>query len=260
MARDATDTTDEALDPQEKFNIPRWHEECELWLGFCQQYWGQFVRLRRKAQFVSPSADDADGDDLPYYDLGSSHGQRLPPVVRAAAGFRSSLRYMIDALMPGAGLNIDRMNDIERMMAVSTGWEEALKIALDDIDRLKDVVASARPAWGVTADSDVPTILELLRRETDRQVRHFETLSRPRLARLSACPLTRNGYTRLPADRINKAVIEALAPGAMRELPAGYLDIFGSGVKFAHAYAFGTGRRPAAVRTRPGPRRDPAIM
>lgn len=91
MSPDATDTTD-ALDSQEEFDIPRWHEGCELWLGFCEQYWKQFVRLRRKAQFVSPSGDDEDGGDLPYYDLGSSRGQGFPPVVRAAAGFRSSLR------------------------------------------------------------------------------------------------------------------------------------------------------------------------
>lgn len=170
---------------------------------------------------------------------------------------------MIDTLLPEAGLTTDGTDDVERMMAGSVGWEEALKIALDDIDRLKDLVASARPGWGVTIDSDVITILELLRRETDRQVRHFETLSRPRLARLSAEPLTRTGYTRLPADRINKAVIEALAPGAMRELPAGYLDIFGPGVRFSRAYAFGTGRRigredpPRAVgaRVRGGGRR-----
>jgi len=243
MLPDATNTTD-PLEPQDEFNIPRWHEGCELWLGFCEQYWGQFVHLRRKAQFVFPLADDEDEGNLPYYDLERNNGKRFPPIVRAVAGFRSSLRYVLDALLPEADLTAGGRDDVERTMAVSAGWEEALKIALDDIDRLKDLVASARPAWGVTVDSDVITILELLRSETDRQVRHYETLARPHLARLSARPLTRTGYTRLPADRINKAVIEALAPGAMCKLPAGYLDIFGPGVRFSRAYAFGTGRRP----------------
>jgi hypothetical protein len=129
-------------------------------------------------------------------------------------------------------------------MTRSRDWEEAVEIALADINRVKALIISARPGYGLTTECDIPDLVALLREEMERQVRSFEVLTRPQLARLSTGPLTKTGYTRLPADRINKAVIEALAPGAMKELPAGYLDIFGPRVRFWRGYAFGTGRRP----------------
>jgi hypothetical protein len=107
---------------------------------------------------------------------------------------------------------------------------------------MKELLSSAMPGQGLTAASEIPEFILSLRDELERQVRSFEALTRP--ARVSADPLPKTGYTRLPADRINKALIEALAPGAMKELPAGYLDIFGPGVRFWRPYAFDTGRRP----------------
>lgn len=242
MSHDPAGAAD-ASQPRDDFNIPLWHEGCEVWLGFAGQYWRRLVHLRRKADFVPPSSDDPEGVDIPYDRLVGSDGRSLPPVVRAAAGLRSALIYLLEKLLPETGVSSYGEDEVERRMAAGASWVEALRLALDDIDRLKVMVGGARPGWGVTTATDVPALLNLLERETDRQVRQFEALSRPRLARLSEDPLQRAGYTRIPADRINKAVIEALSPGALREPPAGFFKIFAPGVQFALAYAFGTGRR-----------------
>src|ERR1043166_5477611 len=173
-------------------------------------------------------------------------GRRLPGAARAAAGLRRSLALAVERLLPETGVATapDGKDELEQAMARSRDWEEAVEIALADINRVKALIVSARPGYGLTAACDIPDLVALLREEMERQVRAFEVLTRPQLARLSTGPLAKTGYTRLPADRINKAVIEALAPGAMKELPAGYLDIFGPRVRFWRGYAFDTGRRP----------------
>jgi hypothetical protein len=227
------------------FNIPRWHEETALWLDFCEQYW-RHLRREREVMRLGPPPGYRGGDEVPYQMSEDRRGRQLPGVARAAAGLRRSLARAVAQLLPETGVAAaaDGEDAVERAMVRSPGWEEALGIALGDIDRVKGLIASVRPGWGLTATCAIPEVLVFLRDELERQVRGFEVLTRPRLAKLSTGPLMKTGYTRLPADRINKAMIEALAPGAMKELPAGYLGIFGPEVRFWRAYAFGTGRRP----------------
>lgn len=237
MDRDDLDTAD----PQSPFDIPRWHELGEVLLDHCDQHWRHLLR-EREAVRLGPLPG---WEDVVLYALEDSHGRRLPAVSRAAAGLRRFLARAVEQLLPESGITPQEKHDpVERAMAESAGWEEAVGLALADIDRMKELLALAKPEWGLTAASNIPELVALLRHELARQVREFEVITRPRLARLSTRPLTSTGYTRVPADRINKAVIEALAPGAMLELPAGYLDVFGTGVRFWRGYAFGTGRRP----------------
>lgn len=240
MAQDDPETPDS----HDTFDLPRWHHGCGLWLDFCEQYWGHFRREREAARLRGPH-DEGWGGPVPYREIENRYGRRLPAVARAAAGLRRSLALAVEQLLPEAGVTgLEDEDTVERAMAGSQGWEEAVGLALADVDRMKELLARARPEWGVTAATDIQTLVELLRGELERQVRSFEALARPRLARLSTEPLTRTGYTRVPADRINKAIIEALAPGAMKELPAGYFEMFGPGARFWRAYAFDTGRRP----------------
>ena len=240
MAQDELNTSDS----QDSFDIPRWHEAGELWLDYCDEYWGH-LRRELEVMRLGPLPGHRGGSDVPYHEIENRYGRRLPAVARAAAGLRRSLALAVGLLLPDTGVAAPEGEDeVERVIAASTGWEEAVQIALADVDRIKGLITYAKPGLGLTAASGIPALILSLGGELERQVSSFEAIERPRLLRLSTTPLTQAGYTRLPADRINKAVVEALAPGAMKELPAGYLDIFGSGVRFWRAYPFGTGRRP----------------
>jgi hypothetical protein len=240
MTLDELDTSES----HDTFNIPRWHEEAALWLDFCEGYW-RHLRREREVMRLGPPPGYCGGDEVPYQMGDDRHGRQPPAVVRAAAGLRRSLTLAVEQLLPETGVvAVGGADEVERAMVHSPGWEDAVEIALADVGRVKALIASIRPESGLTAGCDIHDVIAFLRDEMERQIRGFEILTRPRLARLSTQPLAKAGYTLLPADRINKAVIEALAPGAMKELPAGYLDIFGHGEKFWRAYAFGTERRP----------------
>ena len=237
MAREELDTSDS----HDSFDIPRWHEAGALWLDYCDEYW-RHLRRELEVMRLGPLVGYRGGDEVPYHEIENRYGRRLPAAARAAAGLRRSLALAVEQLLPDSGVTAsDGEDEVERAMAGSPGWEEAVEIALGDVTRMKELLAAAMPGRGLTAASEIPEVILFLREELESQVRSFEALTRP--ARLSADPLPKTGYTRLPADRINKGVIEALAPGAMKDLPAGYLDIFGGGVKFWRAYPFDIGRR-----------------
>ncbi len=239
MARDGLD----ASDTHDTFDIPGWHEEVALWLDFCEEYWRHF-RREREVMRLGPLTDYRGGDKVPYYEIENRYGRHLPGVARAAAGLRRSLALAIEHLLPETSVALpDGEDEVERAMAASAGWEEAVEIAFADISRMKKLLAAARPTWGVTAATDFPRLVGLLRDELERQTRAFETAARPVTATLSTRPIATTDFTRPPADRINKAVIEALAPGAMTELSRDCLGPSGPAVDLRLGYLFRS-RRP----------------
>src|SRR5262249_45075878 len=67
----------------------------------------------------------------------------------------------------------------------------------------------------------------------------------PRKRTAPLAPLAKEGYFTTPADRVHKATVEALAPGAIRELKPNVLQLFGvlPGEAWFAAYPFETGKR-----------------
>lgn len=203
------------FDPHSTFSIPSWHSECEGWLKTCEDYWTLFQRELDKSRLDPRLAQNWD-TEIVYYDFQNRYVDDLPPIVKAAAGCRWSFAILIDQLWPEIGIDVRGDEDrVERAIADSPDWKEAVQIALGSINDLKEKVAATKPDWNITADTNLSVVLAQLSAELRRQVRAKEDRYRPQHAALSKSPLTKTNYTRAPADRINKAVIEALAPGAL---------------------------------------------
>jgi hypothetical protein len=121
-------------------------------------------------------------------------------------------------------------------MAPDPEWADMLDLGPDGVDPRNDYKYTSR-TWALHI-SEIPyqgiALLYLLEEKARAAVR-------PRRKRLELAPLAQRGYIKAPADRINKATIEAFAPGAMRELTdeeSGFLQISVGG-SYWRAYTFG---------------------
>src|SRR5436309_1940619 len=111
---------------------------CSLWLGgttwlvqlrrvdSCEEYWRHF-RREREVMRLGPPSDYRGGDKVPYYEIENRYGRWFPAVARAAAGLRRSLALAVEHLLPETGVAAtDGEDEVERAMAASVGWEEAV--------------------------------------------------------------------------------------------------------------------------------------
>jgi hypothetical protein len=232
----------ESINP---FSIASWHSDGEWWLKTCEDCWRLFLRESQRVR-LDKRLVDSRNDEIVYYQMENHYATSdLPPIVKALSGCYWSFAHLIDRLIPEAGIEVMSDHDkMERAIAESNGWKEEVEVAITSINNLKEKLAAARPAWKVTTDTDLLVVLTYLNTELQRQYRTLEAVTRPHLVRLSKAPLTESGYTRIPGDRINKAVIEALAPGRLRnDIPLQFYEQFGIGSTLWRAYGFGVDAR-----------------
>lgn len=174
------------------------------------------------------------------------HGREMPVIVGATAIFRRDFVRSVAFALPGEGVEAPSTDDvIEQTMGSCIDWQSVMQVALNDITKAKETVGRARPKWGVTVETDPLTILALLEKEFKTRLRGLERLGKPQRTRVALHPLSKSGYILVPADRINKATIEAFTYGAMKHLATDFLELFGPGTIFWRAHAFGNEGRKA---------------
>ena len=224
----------------EDFQLPAWRSDWKLLHSFCENYWHVFLFERKKADPAGANLSTADGVTTWCLNFQERHGRLYPAVVGAAAMFRRYLLYLVASQLPEAGIPDPYDEDaFELAVAGAPDWERAVELALADVNLAKGLIAAARPEWGLTDGTEPPTLLRLLKEERETQLTHFKELTRPQFSATRLEPLHASRYTLFPADRINKAIVEALAHGALKALPAGYLEPFGADATFWRAYPFG---------------------
>ncbi len=119
-----------------------------------------------------------------------------------------------------------------------------------DVDTFIEAVKRERPEWNITDDVTLADIGQLstsayMRLDPDEIQRRLSIAGQPTRAtrqrekRLRTAPLAKDGLMRFPSDYISKAVIESLAPKAMRELSSEFLQARGIyAPAFWQAYPF----------------------
>jgi hypothetical protein len=167
------------------------------------------------------------------------YGREMPIIVGAAAMLQREFIGLTITSLPQTDPYLpDNGDSIDRTIAVSSNWKSALQIALKNINETKDVIDQFRPEWGITADTHLPLILNLLHEEYERRILQLERI-RPKLRRPSVQPLVESGCLLIPADRINKATIESLTYGAMTVLRQDRLHSLGISTTFWRGHTFG---------------------
>jgi hypothetical protein len=167
-------------------------------------------------------------------------GRRMPLIVGTAAGFRREFVRIVAMTLPIEGIELPRADDsIETAIANSSGWENAVQIALADVERVKELVCKVRPEWNISTNTELEEILDLLEQDFETSLRRLEERGEIKRTRIALRPLVESGFLVVPADRINKATIESFTYGAMKHLPASYLESLGPDTTFWLAHAFG---------------------
>lgn len=224
----------------EAFHLPAWRSDWQQLHSLCEDAWHLFLFERKKDEPGEINSSTPDEVMTWCLNFQEQHGRLFPAIVGAAMLFRRYFTYLVDAQLPEAGIPDPYEDDaFERAVAGSPNWKNAVELALADVNHASRLIAAVRPDWNLTPSTDPLVVLRLMKDERERQLRYFKELTRPQFSGTGLKPLAASGYTFFPADRINKAIIEALAHGALKALPAGYLEPFGADITFWRAYPFG---------------------
>lgn len=173
-------------------------------------------------------------------------GRRMPAIVGAAATFRRDFVKLVAAALPELGVELPRACDpTDKAIANSPDWETAIKVALSNVEEVKELIRKARPKWGVTIDTSPKVILDRVQKAYEHRLRQLILKVKPKLLDYSLNPLTESDYILVPANPINEAIVEAIMPGAMKSISDDEVKSMGLGTSFGRGHKFDTGRRKA---------------
>lgn len=169
----------------------------------------------------------------------------IPEVLAAAAEFRLNFcNYVTQALPLGRMVTRRSVTGLYFDIAEGPDWVSGLQEALADIAETIETINHVHPEWNVTTETNPRVIFELCREDEQQQlIRQLQAYSYKKIIQRKppAKPLAESGLLVVPADRINKATIEALASGAMKEVLEDSLNLLGKSAKFWRGYTFGFG-------------------
>ncbi|MET0463490.1 MAG: hypothetical protein ABW007_10055 [Chitinophagaceae bacterium] len=207
------------------------------WLDF----WSLFCELREQD---TPLKIRALPESIARWcPISDGEGRERPLIMGAAAGLRREFLRMVAMALPEEGIEQPRCSDLaELTIANSPIPEHGVKIALDSIVEVKELLSRVRPEWNIGVGTELENVLGLLEQEFEARLRQLEELGRVKRKKIVLRPLAESGYILVQADRINKATVEAFAYGAMRPLPSNYLESLGPDATFWLAHKFGSGQ------------------
>lgn len=187
----------------------------DYWRLFCELREQEVpIQIRALPESIARWCQISDGD-----------GRERPLVMGAAAGLRREFLRMAAMALPEEGFEQPRCSDpAELAIANNPDPEHGVQVALNGIAEVKELLSRVRPEWKIGVETDLDSVLGLLEQEFEARLRQLEELGRIRRKKIVLQPLAESGYVLVQADRINKATVEAFAYGAMRHLPASYLE------------------------------------
>lgn len=206
-------------------------------------YWNLLCELQRR-KFPWKASKTLPESIAPWCQTFASDGTETPLIVGAAAGYRREFVRIAAMTLPGEGIELPRCDDpVEQAIANCHNWENAIQVALANVEQVKGVISRARPEWNISSKIAPIRILDLLENEFEISLHQLEEHRQIRRKRIVLQPLAESGFMLGPADRINKATIEAFAYGAMERLPISFLESLGADTTFWLAHAFGKKKR-----------------
>jgi hypothetical protein len=169
-------------------------------------------------------------------------GRERPLILAAAAGYRREFVRMLSLTFPEERFKLPWWNDEEELVIANClDPTVGVQFALNEIDKVKEQLCRARPELKIIPDTELEDIVEILWRKFESRLRLLEKAGRVKPTKISLRPLATSGYIVFQADRINKAIIEAFAFGAMRQLPATYAESLSHDAHFCLAHSFDSG-------------------
>ena len=139
-------------------------------------------------------------------------GRQLPVIVGAAACFRSDFVRLVAVALPDVGVELPGSPDqIEKAIADSPNWKSAVRIALADVDRVKEILKLARSKWHITVDTHPQVILDHVQKEYKCRLSNLFKRGKAHLSIFQIKPLTEPGYIVVPVSPENESIVEAFA-------------------------------------------------
>jgi len=212
----------------------------DLGLKSCEYCW-QLMKAELKRKNLRKVGEAAAENIIHWHDeFKERFGREAPLAVCAAAAFRRDFFLLVSWTLPDLELDFPVVwDETDEAIGRSRSWNDAIQVVLLEIDKLKEAISSAQPKWQITIDTPPEVVLSILRKYD--QKRSFRVLQAQDagLKKPTVQPLAESGYLLIPADRINKATIEALTTRAIGLIPTHQLEPIGIDVAFWGGHTFG---------------------